>query len=345
MKTHFREVGLALIVVLNLSFSILLPAEISKAMPRGSLTNDSEDYIYSWIRKRNIPVKDVSEEMSKLSKAAPVSRAQDRAFRSSKERLIRSNPNLTDKQKKRAIKKIRGGEAPDPVAQDHQAMGGFGLGDYFTPAFQNAFSDQTAVYFTILCPTTAGGNNSDYLYLTSTNRATLFAEAFVSYLGQNVFQFLVYDFARPASPWQINLSYYQLSNYLTTITVNGINYQALEIYNSTKVIGVIDPDYQWKNAIHLFNYSTGYYDSIYHYSYPASMAAQKTGFANWGPIFETFQEQYSNLNPMGFYLCNMVSHVDDFGDRRLYPSKAYFSGPNHGLQLLYLEANYTFTAH
>jgi hypothetical protein len=345
MKTHFRKFSLAFVIVLNLSFPLLLPAKISKAMPTGSLTNDSEDYIYSWTRKRYIPVKDVSEEMSKLSKAAPVSRAADRAFRSSKERLIRSNPNLTDKQKKRAIKKIRGGEAPDPVTQDYQVMGMFGLGDYFTPAFQNAFSDVTALSCYILCPTTAGGNNSGDLYLTSSNRATLFAEAFVSYSGQNVFQFLVYDFARP-DHWQVNLTYYQLSNYLTTITVNGINYQALELYNSTKIIAVSDPaGYLWKNAVHLFNYSTGYYDSLYHYQYIASMAAQKTGFANWGPIFETFQATYSNLNPMGFYECSMISNSDNYGDLHLYPSKAYFSGPNQGLQLLYLEANHTFTAH
>jgi hypothetical protein len=171
-------------------------------------------------------------------------------------------------------------------------------------------------------------------------------EALVAYYLQNDFSFRVFDWARgEANGWQVYMPYYTLSNYLTTINVNGINYQALTIYNSTKITGVVDPAYQWKNAVFLLNYSTGNYDTIYHYSYPASIAAQKTGSLSWGPIFETFPGGYSNLNPMGFYECSMRSNSDNYGDLHLYPSKAQFNVFQEGLQLLYKEPNYTFTAH
>jgi hypothetical protein len=115
MKTHLPRLALALVVILNLNFSTLLPATISKAAPITPIVNDdkpqihddNESYIYSPTLKRNIPVKDVSRRVSRISKANPVSPKEDRAFRRIKEQHFLSNPNLSDEQKERAIKSIK----------------------------------------------------------------------------------------------------------------------------------------------------------------------------------------------------------------------------------------------
>jgi hypothetical protein len=258
-----------------------------------------------------------------------------------------------------------GASAGDRPLAGHWAPppGGFGMGDEYTDAFQNAFFDRTELDFTILCPTQAGGNNSHTLYLTSTNRATLGVEALISYEAQDPLVFEVYDWARPeSSRWQVFMPYYTLSNYLTTITVGGISYQAVNIYNSTRNTNLViaGPDSNststdtvtvWANSVYLTNFSTGDFDLVYRYEYEATPADQKTGVHSWGPIFELFQPQYSNLNPMGFYQCFMRSGPDAYGDLRLYATEVRFVPPSfnpgvdNGLRLLYLEPNYTFTAH
>jgi hypothetical protein len=565
MKKHKCKIGFVLTIILNLSFNLLLPAKVSKAMARelGSLTDDSETFIYSPAQKKNIPVRDVRDGISEISKSAPYSSAEQRPFRQNKETTTAARPftigaydpaTSTFKLRNsntsgpsditvtfglpgdkpivgdwngdgiRTIGTYRNsdgtfhlsnsnanphedivftwggppyqyqpiagdwnGDGIDTVGLFHEGgfflrnsntagpaevyfglggpgdvaitgdwngdgldtcgvfrpsngalylknsnntgfadiaitygspgdkpvtgdwdgdgvdtigvyrgdtvflrnsntsgfgdivftfgasgyepiagnwalpiPGGFGSGNVFNSSFETAWSDRAEIGYDILCPTWAGGNNSHSLYLTATNRASLGVEALVDYESQEPFRFRVFDWARPESErWQTDLPYsYLLSDYLTTITVGGSNYQALTVYNSTRRIAVAEAPntlWTWTNSVLLLNYSLGYYDLIYSYTYHATEAEQRTGrtnnfhINNWGPIVECFQPSYSNLNPMGFNNCITRSHPDQFGDLRLTPSQAEFSEPERsaiqGMHLLYLEPNYTFTIH
>src|SRR5205807_3249299 len=124
-------------------------------------------------------------------------------------------------------------------------------------------------------------------------------EALLKYQHQDPFVFEIFDWARPgpdSARWALVLPYSSLSNYLTTITVGGLSYQGLTIYNSTRDTGAVSalptplPNAAyitvWENSVYLFNYNTGSYDLIYQYRYDAKLADQKTLLRSWGPIFE-----------------------------------------------------------
>ena len=112
--------------------------------------------------------------------------------------------------------------------------GGVGYGAYYKSSFQNDFTTGTILSSDIICPNKAGGDVSDYLYLTSTNRAAKGVEAFISYHAQNDLHFKVYDWARPSSSrWQTNLTLSQLSDYLTTKYINGTSRQIITVQNWT----------------------------------------------------------------------------------------------------------------
>ena len=59
----------------------------------------------------------------------------------------------------------------DNETSDSPVPGGVGYGAYYTSTFQNDFTTGTTLFYNIICPTVAGGDVSNYLYLTSTNRA------------------------------------------------------------------------------------------------------------------------------------------------------------------------------
>jgi|GEM_PF-4998799 len=238
--------------------------------------------------------------------------------------------------------------------------GVFALGDLFLALpFEFDWSGRTIAEYTILCPTSAGGDLTapNYLYLTSTNRAELGVEALVAYFGQQPFVFEVYDWARPASErWQTVLEYYMLSNYLTTVTVDGINYQGLTLKNSTRDTNIVvehpgsfSPTSLtvWENTVYLLNSTTGVYDLVYSYQYNSTAAQQHIGHQNWGPVFEAspMVVELHNINPMGYYQCQFYSgdlgHFLNTSDCIFYPA----GGHDYGLQVLYRAPNYTFVAH
>ena len=98
--------------------------------------------------------------------------------------------------------------------------GGVGYGAFYTSSFQYDYVSGTRLSYDIICPSTAGGDLSSYLYLTGMNRAALGVEALVSYYLQNSLHFEVYDWAKPdGSRWVVNLSGSQLNNYLTTKSI------------------------------------------------------------------------------------------------------------------------------
>jgi hypothetical protein len=232
----------------------------------------------------------------------------------------------------------------DPAPGD-----GWGFGNFYTSNFHFAYSYGSDIRFYILCPTVAGGNVSNSLYLTATNRTSRGVEAFVSYAdGQHPFAFKVFDWARP-DHWQVFLDYDQLSDYLTTITVGGNTYQALYVMNFTSATSG-SPNQQglWFNDVLLNNYRTGNPDWIYDYGYQSNLQEQQGSnpiYAYWGPIVETFQNTYNNVNPMGFADAIVCGGFEADYCGPLYPWNTNLVGPQLGFQVAYLDPNHTFVVH
>ena len=153
--------------------------------------------------------------------------------------------------------------------------GGVGYGAYFTSSFQQGFTTGTTLFYNIICPSKAGGDVNNYLYLTSTNRAAKGVEAFISYYKQNNPYFKIYDWARQESArWQVSMSYSDLSDYLTLKTIKGVYRQCITVQNRT----VKSSSTQWKNVVWLKNYRTNSYDQIYTYTYTATLSDQRDSY-------------------------------------------------------------------
>lgn len=225
--------------------------------------------------------------------------------------------------------------------------GGVGYGAYYKSSFQNDFTTGTILSSDIICPNKAGGDVSNYLYLTSTNRAAKGVEAFISYYAQDDFHFRIYDWARPsASRWQTNLTRSQLSNYITTKYINGTSRQIITVQNWT----VKTSSTKWKNIVYLRNYTNGSFDLIYSYEYTATLSDQRDSYyGSWGPIVETFQTSYnSNLNIVGFYLAQVKSKDSSstWGSWQLLTtSVTTIRQDSVGLALVFNSPNYTFAVH
>lgn len=228
--------------------------------------------------------------------------------------------------------------------------GGIGYGVLYNSDYQSDFSTGTTIAHDIVCPTTPGGDVNTWLYLTSTNRAAKGVEAFILYKGQDNFCFKVFDWARPeGQAWQVSIPYSEMTPYLTKKNVNGVNRQSVTVQNTTVQVSST----QWKNVVHLMNYSTGVYDQVYSYTYTATLADQrKADSAWWGPIVETFQDSYNkDTNIMGFsntwmHSKTSVSSSDTWKDwERLTSSNSHIGGPSKGFEMVYLQPNYTFLVH
>ena len=189
------------------------------------------------------------------------------------------------------------------------------------------------------CP--PGGNVNTWLYITATNRSGLGVEAFVSYYGQDTPHFRVYDWAR-TDPWQIDIPFTALDNYLTTITAHGARYPVLSVWNGTWAIDTT----QYRNQVLLYNQARGGWDLVYQYDYAATDAQQKTGWVDsWAPIVETFQSLYVQTNPMGALDAQLISSDSNgvWGTWELLPSSdSYLRTDNVGFNLVFLDPNYSF---
>jgi hypothetical protein len=95
-------------------------------------------------------------------------------------------------------------------------------------------------------------------------KCELGVEAFVAYNGQGTPHFRVFDWARyPAAPWQTDIPFTSLTNYLTTASAHGHPYPVLPVWNSTFLIGAN----MYRNQALLYNHVRGGWDLIYQYDY------------------------------------------------------------------------------
>lgn len=238
----------------------------------------------------------------------------------------------------------------DNETSDPPVPGGVGYGAYYTSTFQNDFTTGTTLFYNIICPTVAGGDVSNYLYLTSTNRAAKGVEAFISYYSQNNLQFKVFDWARyPSAPWQVTLNYSDLSDYLEDLTIQGAYRQSVTVYNRT----VQTSSTQWTNVVWLKNYTTNSFDQIYIYTYDATLSDQRDShYGSWGPIVETFQDYYyMDTNIIGFYYIQLSSKNTAYNNSTwenlelLTVSKSNMTSASFGFEVVFKAPNSTYAVH
>jgi hypothetical protein len=287
---------------------------------------------------------DVRSEFEKITQQTPRDIAAEQAFIASKLHMIRTHPTLHRTERKALIAEFES-MAKDlaPERYTGPIPGGTGYGMYYNAPFKTNFSTGTAIYFEIVCPTPPGGNVNTFLYLTATNRSAKGIEAFLSYDGQNQTYFKVFDWARfPAEPWQTNIPFANLGNYLTTRSAHGHLYQVLPLMNFTFQSGTN----LWSNQAWLFNRVANRWDLVYQYSYSATQADQKTGFiGSWGPIVETFQSSYNGTNPMGTLSTQLTSRDNSNqwgGWYSLSATDSYTRTDNIGFYVLFLDSNYSW---
>jgi hypothetical protein len=185
-----------------------------------------------------------------------------------------------------------------PASRIHQPVpGGVGYGMFYTPDFKTAFTTGTELIWSVVCPAMAGGNVSNYLYLTATNRSACGVEALISYDANSQLSFQVYDWARTeADRWQVNKPFSELSRYLAAQPYQGQNYPVLPIWNSTTRVSPGN----WRNSVYLYDNAANTWSLVYQFDYPMQDDAQRAGWVgSWAPIVETFQNVYDNTNPLG----------------------------------------------
>jgi hypothetical protein len=218
--------------------------------------------------------------------------------------------------------------------------GGVGFGFFYTEDFRRSWGTGTSLRFDIVCPERPGGNVSDWLYLTSTNRSTVGVEALVSYHAQDEPQFFIYEWAVPGFVVSVPLA--SLAPYLAAGKGERSSSRNLSVWNSTYNIG----GFYWRNAVYLHNRVRQGWDLIYQNDYASDDATQKSG-GGWGPIVETFQPAYSGTQPMGFKR-TAFSEADSSGRwsqwALLKPDQSTVRQDNNGFDVRDMNPNFGFTA-
>jgi hypothetical protein len=218
---------------------------------------------------------------------------------------------------------------------------------FYTPAFRSAFQEGTGVYWEIAAPPVPGGNVSTTLYLTATNRAALGVEALVGYNGASTPTFFVFDWALKTTgsdPWQRKLPLGTLGNYAKQETVNGHTFPVLPVMNMTYQTDAAT----WINQVWLQNQAAGRWDLCYQFSYQATLAQQLSAESGtWGPIVETFQDQYQGTNEMGALKTTLSARLNGAWATwlPLIPAQAQLTGASKGFTADFLVPNSSWMVH
>ena len=287
-------------------------------------------------------MEDHRARFAQISARTPVDEEFQKAFLQSKLRVAQTHPNFDNAARDRAVADLLdrlGQEAAELVTQPRP--GGVGEGFFYNPDFKTSWGQGTSFSCDFVCPVPPGGNVDTWLYLTATNRSGLGVEAFVSYDGQDTPHFRVFDWAQ-GNPWQTDVPFTLLDNYLTTMSAHGNLYQVLPVWNGTWAIGTDT----YRNQALLYNNVRQGWDLVYQDDYAATDSQQKTGWiGSWAPIVETFQSLYANTNQLGALGAQLIS-LDNAGRwgswAPLSASNSYVRTDNMGFQLVFLDPNYAF---
>lgn len=294
--------------------------------------------------------RDVTAEVAAETASNPESRSRNRDFLNHRMRLVAGVAPQDPGQIVRFAALFQDESPTD--AYDPPIPGGTGCGCYYADPFRTAYENGSEIQWDIVCPDVLGGNVTQHLYLTATNRTSRGVEALISYDPDGSLHFLVFDWSIPGglfdSPnpkWTVDLTRPQLQNYMIRQKVNipgrSRTLQTLTLINSTTETS---PNC-WRNAVFLFNVARNGWDQVYLRDYNATRNAQReptVGF--WGPIVETFQEVHRGTAPIGALRIQLRSRVgDDWSDwKRLSSSQSVLQPPSAGFRQLLLDPNDDF---
>ncbi|MFD6878345.1 hypothetical protein ACFYM0_36735 [Streptomyces sp. NPDC006487] len=288
---------------------------------------------------------DEREQFARITREYPDEdvEAARQAFLLSKLHMVRTHPTLDLDERGATVSAMAEQLGLDALAEQQPVPGGVGYGFYYYDAFKRAFSTGTSLGWDIICPNTPGGNVNNFLYVTAMNRAVLGLEAYVHYYAQTAPRFKVYDWARPANPWQTDLPWSHMTEYLRNVSSHGQTRQVLGVTNTTVQV---TPG-TWRNEVYLYNAVRGRYDLIYQFDYAATLAQQIAPVFNgtWAPIVETFQPSYSGTKPLGA-LATSTCTRDSAGNWGPWGLLAFYQSyvrtDNIGFHVEFLDPNYNF---
>jgi hypothetical protein len=147
---------------------------------------------------------DARNDFAEITAKTPLPEGAESAFVASRLQLLRTHPVVLETRKRMVDSYLDSVRERMPVVETRPTPGGVGHGMFCTSAFRTAFQTGTGIAWGIVCPSPPGGNVSDWLYLTATNRSSMGVEAFIAYHGQTDITFGVFDWAR--SPmWQAQI--------------------------------------------------------------------------------------------------------------------------------------------
>jgi hypothetical protein len=230
-----------------------------------------------------------------------------------------------------------------------------GFGVFYNQPFQWDYSTGTVLMVNPLTPSTVGGNNQSWLFLTSMNRAGKGVEAFPVYFGQNLVGYQVFDWSRAFepndSPWAVGLPNSSLSSYIYSIPLSNDGWNTFEQFPS---LGLVNQTYllhdtTWVNEVYLLNPGNNTFDLIYSHTYSALITEQHDSFfGHWGPIIETFQAQYNNTNKLGFAYAQVSTIISACCYGSFYPlgiDNSSIENDNQGFVTWFFDPNWTFVVH
>ena len=251
--------------------------------------------------------KDTRQDFDEATGRTPLPQGAESAFVASRLQLLRTQPVPPDARQSMVDGYLDSIRNRVSVLETRPTPGGVGYGMYYAPGFRTAFQTGTGIAWGIVCPIPPGGNVSDWLYLTATNRSSMGVEAFIAYHGQTDVTFNVFDWARNPM-WQIHRPVSTMADYIGSIVANGVRFPVVQVMNVTYQGDATS----WVNEVHVLNQVTGIPDLAYQYAYAATYEQQiMTGRGTWAPIVETSQPAYARTNPMGCSNTKMASRDVD----------------------------------
>jgi hypothetical protein len=312
---------------------------------------DGKTYLYNPYIEEYVPTRNVTNKFSEITNSIGRNYEFEKAFLMSRLSLAENkksnNPFADDINEFVSNYNAHLDTATEPDytrGEDIAPKGDITFLVEFEPSFNADFDTGTVLIFKILCPTRVGGDVSDTLYLTSTNRATYGVETVIHYLNsQTDLYFMIWEWA-PGKPYpvQVYTPYSELGDYLTQDTVHEICQQFIQVQSQTVKVSTDS----WKNLVYLYNYNLNVYDLVYEYTYSASDATQKDGNHWWGPFVETFnQSNFVGTNIIGFERTLFASRNSSNNwstPQLLSETQSVLRGPIRGFELVYLYPNHSF---
>jgi hypothetical protein len=250
-------------------------------------------------RLQELPVVDRAAEFQEIAKKQRVSEKEKEAFLRAKSRLAKSLSHLGDKELRTALENIRSDRGFDFTKEHEQPPGGVGFGVFYK-AGQLSFSDSTEIRKRVIYPSQAGGDLSDYLYLTSTNRSAKGVEAYISHYKQENAAFKVFDWAKSGDGrFALTIDGSLLDHFNVSYQLGSTSLNSVAVVNSTLRLN----GNNWRNLVQLLSiHPVMHVETVYSFDYTVGSDADQHSAYNgsWGPIVETFQQFHQDMNPMGY---------------------------------------------